>query len=774
LIAHAVLEARPIFRIELRPLDELVETANLVRIEGIDRGGGGRRAGGIGRDLALVDETGVQEDELIRGEECVCALMLARASRGAESERGQGEQDEDEETLANPHGYLPAGGGGPVPRSAISGAPTHRGTIAALPRAVKGTGPAPTTGGGRGARSLPAALLLLVLPLLLFARPAAAQSDTTPAEIVKVRIVGNDSLSTKAIRKVMQVREASLFHSAAFDRDLLEDDLLAIRGLYRSHGYLQAEVSGHRETLNARTIPHQVAVVVEIHEGLPTRVGTIRFAGNTVFSDAELAATVAMKQGGPYDPVEREKAHFRVTAKYLDEGYLKATVAVEVDSSQALRRDLLFRVKEGNRFRAGRIRIEGNAITRDNIIRRELTIKSGEYLRRKEILTSQQNIYDTGLFTRVDLIPSTVAEDGERLDLTVRVRERDMRWLGAGVGYGTFDGMRLTGEWGHRNLAGTARRLDLRLTYGTALFPLETRRVEAGLELAQPRIIGARSLGVLTPFFQRRLENYLRVGLPDEDYRVQSVGTSASIRRDLGRRSRFWVEFTHTWLTLRSASFDTSDPDTLLALGFDRDGKAREASMTISFERDTRDRYLNPTRGVRTVLTGAITAGRPWGFNRTYGKITAFNVWHRPTAPGKVLSFRLNCGVVKSFAPDFPVPDRELFKIGGETTLRGYGDRELGPGTLQVTSTIDWLFPLHDRVQGVVFMDAGGVWEGRSGIKLSQFTSFDVHGPFRYSAGAGIRVQTPVGPLRFGYGQQLGPPVTWETGRPYVVLGQAF
>ena len=115
---------------------------------------------------------------------------------------------------------------------------------------------------------------------------------------------------------------------------------------------------------------------------------------------------------------------------------------------------------------------------------------------------------------------------------------------------------------------------------------------------------------------------------------MQSVGTSASIRRDLGRRSRFWVEFTHTWLTLRSASFDTSDPDTLLALGFDRDGKAREASMTISFERDTRDRYLNPTRGVRTVLTGAITAGRPWGFNRTYGKITAFNVWHRPTAPG--------------------------------------------------------------------------------------------------------------------------------------------
>lgn len=615
-------------------------------------------------------------------------------------------------------------------------------------------------------------LLAAALPVLGAARPLLAQ--TFPAEVVEVDVAGNSTLAGKDIRRVVRTRGASFLFGAEFDPLLLDEDLRAVRLLYQREGFLAARVDARIDTVSTRRIPYQVAVRFVIEEGPRTFLESVDFGGNTIFTDAQLLGVLQLEPPGPFDPLEAEQDVFRLTGMYLDEGYLRAEVRAVVDTLDAGRlRRLHYRVDEGRRFRVGSFRVEGNQTTREQLIVRELTLEPGDYLRRSRLVKSEQNIYDTGLFTQVDIIPAGVGADSSILDLTVRVREREMRWFAAGIGYGTLDVLRLSGEWGHRNVGGAGRRLELSTLFATGIFPQETQRERLDVGFGQPRVFGTRSIGTINPFYERRREAFLRDNELVGDYRVQSLGVSAGLRREFSRRSRAWLTYTHSFLRLQEPSFTPAAAE-LDQLGFDEDGTAQDASIAFGRERDTRDRALKPRNGARTRVLGEVTAGRPWGFGRPFGKLTFLRGRYFSLGGGQVLTWRLSTGGVMSLVSDTPVPDRDRFKIGGETTVRGYEDRTLGPGNLMAASSLEWAIPLSDLVSAVLFVDGGGVWGSRADLHPGGFLSLKGTGAVRYATGLGLQWSTPVGPLEVGYGQQIGPPLSAGKGRPYVVLGQAF
>ena len=88
-----------------------------------------------------------------------------------------------------------------------------------------------------------------------------------------------------------------------------------------------------------------------------------------------------------------------------------------------------------------------------------------------------------------------------------------------------------------------------------------------------------------------------------------------------------------------------------------------------------------------------------------------------------------------------------LFALGGSNTLRGYEDDQF-KGKKMYAATLEYRFPIAKKVQGVLFTDGGSTW----GIDNGQIPWYEDDDGFQWSCGVGLRLQTPIGPIRLDYG----------------------
>jgi len=399
----------------------------------------------------------------------------------------------------------------------------------------------------------------------------------------------------------------------------------------------------------------------------------------------------------------------------------------------------------------------------------------------------------------VSLIPANIDTNAGRTDLLLQVVERQPAYFEFGVGTGSRERVRLLGAWGHNNLAGSGQRL--RISAKSALNYEDVQRLsdgDPGLELnyrydilyTRPRVLG-RYL-VDTGFYAEK-ETRGESGL-----NLKTYGAS------IGARFRGGGSIANNV----ALQFESTDP----SLHPDAKQKLRDAfeavdlgpssthSLTWDMFREKRDDPLRPSRG-SIVNTQIEVGGGPLGGDNSFvkGQVS----WHayRRSPVGGVLAFRLSTGAARAYGSsadrgDEGIPYRERFFAGGVSTVRGYEENSLGPqytdqallDSLQLTSDVplsdqpahggsymllanfEWRFPMPLLriwgVEGVMFMDGGNVWQDASDIRLRGFRlrSYprEPDDPeatkiwdFRYSMGTGLRLDTPIGPVRVDVGFPL-------------------
>jgi len=606
---------------------------------------------------------------------------------------------------------------------------------------------------------------------------AAYDPLTIPSTpIHRMTIEGNVALSDEEIEGRMDKSRSRWFRGGQYRQRWLEKDLEEVIRYYGNLGYLDAQIVEKEVTWSRDREWVTVRIVVE--EGTRTVLDTLRFEGLPDVPREGLIERLGLQVGEPFNRDLLGRDRIRIYTYLAERGYAEA----EVEHEEILhpgRAVLVYRVQPGRRLRIGPISVVGTKNTKRHFITRELTFGEGEWYNRTSLLESRDRIYQTGLYYNVAMTRER-AVVGDALPIRIDVKEReDVRWFGFGGGFGTEDYFRLSVDWNNRNLLRTGRRVTIE---GILSELLSDRDVEQrySLTLVEPWVVGTRTTGILKlTHEQRNVENFTIEEDDGEEkvvehYRLDQTTASFSLSRELSKITKWWVTYSLEWA-------DADDPSEPIDPVLLRPDVTR--SLSFSFERDGRDHLLDPMRGSRQHASIEV-AGNVLGGDNEFVKGVAGTAAYRTLRGRVVLAGRVQVGAITSLATDDALPDYKRFRIGGANTVRGYREETIGPDNAMLLANVELRYHLLWRFGGVLFLDGGNTWDRVGAVSGGDFTLYrDLEDTnqddFRYGTGGGLRIYTPVGPLRIDYARKLKRRID-ENGDPEGVdswhfsIGQAF
>lgn len=589
----------------------------------------------------------------------------------------------------------------------------------------------------------------------------------------RVRVASVDFPGLRAIppdrlRERMETRvRGALWRPSYFSREALDHDVFALTAFLRAEGYPDARVGPAAVTFEAAGADAHVRVPVDA--GPRLTVGAVSLAGARAVSPDEIRAALPLGPGHAWSQARQDDGERAIERRYAEHGYGGTRVTVtSVRHDDTV--DVLYTIIEGEPARIGRVLVDGLALTREDVVRRilaeglpftppgevrrPLRVAPGEPLRVGDLAEAYRQLTGTGLFDLVEVEPLR-PPPRPFADVSVRVRERKPWHVDFGAEYRSDEGPRGFVEVGHDNLFGTARSLSLRETAGERGYRTE-------LTYREPWVFDSRWQGDASLFYEYRRE----IG-----YEFERVGLSLGVRRDLLPER---VAGLRGYLLYQLSRVDRFNVDPTLAEADVVPGVETIGTGTATVELDRRDRPLDPRRGRFHALSlrlGSQAFGGDSDFVKARGETQVFLDWWPPT----VLALSARVGLAGPLAGTAALPAEERFYAGGSNTVRGYRENRLGPldargnptgGNGLLLLNAEWRFPLWRQLGGAVFVDSGLVAATVGDIAL---------GDVKTGVGAGLRLSTPVGPVRLDVGYPLDRvPNQEQKLRVYFSVGQPF
>lgn len=563
-------------------------------------------------------------------------------------------------------------------------------------------------------------------------------------------IKGNTYFTAKQLKRQMNLRESGFFKSRPYREDLLDKDVDYIKDLYVDAGFLSVSVKSKISIVDKG---RKAVVFIDITEGPQTKVDSITFEGNKAFTDSELLGMLHLKPGAPFSERVVDEDRYRILSAYSNKGYLYAKVEAEktaVDDKE----DIRYKIAEDIQVKIGRIILRGNRSTKDYVIMRELKIKPGEPYNYEAILKSQQRIYKLGYFGIVRFEPLQPGEKEPTKDMLLTVEERPAGAVDVGFGYGDLDRLRGFVEISHRNLWGTARYASLRFEESDIV-----KRVIFNFQ--EPWFLG------------HDLQS--RLSLVWSDTKTINSDTREIYYQTRRTALSETVEKTYNgfkpYLTYQLENVENYNVKPGAIISPEDIGHVLISSITPGLIYDMRDDPFNPHHGS---LHGVAVkeALKELESQAVFTKLTVQSSWYFPFRASVVaLSGRAGWAWPRWDTPEVPLTER--FKLGGSTTVRGYTQDSIGPvgadgtpqgGDSMVVFNAELRIPIAGSFGLVLFTDAGNVWKDQA-IRINDLRS---------SYGAGIRYNTPIGPLRIDYGQKIHRLPGESPGELHFNIGHTF
>jgi len=602
--------------------------------------------------------------------------------------------------------------------------------------------------------------------------------------VQNLTLEGVHSVPESDVRAQILTGTESLFRHQPLKPSVLATDVASVVNLYRSRGYL--EVQAHSHVLLAPDATSAV-VRIDVVEGPPSRVRSIAIEGAKAFPVEELKKEVKSLPGEPFIPAQVVADRAALKRKYDLAGYPEATVEEQlVREGENL--DLVYKIVEGPSRRVATVAVEGNTLTKERVVMEKVTLRPGDPISAEKMRETRQNLMKTGLFSDAQLHYDPAADGAQGQTLRIKVSEAENLILGLGGGYDTEDGPRASVEFANVNLFGTGRYAGIGATYGGKLS-------RAQIIEKEPHVFGWLWGSTLTLFYENRER---------DTFTERQVGTSALLTRKTAGPLTHFLRYS----VALSDVYDVTNEETFHQENFKLDlGKLRLANMGYAIVRDTRNDPFAATRG--TIASADLRVfDRAIGSEKRLAKLFLQGGYTRTIPWGFVWATTLRVGVAWR-GDDEAIPLQERFFAGGIASVRGFEQDTLGfvrtdkvvhhemqdtdgdgiPDTnVRVAETVDTgtlehdsLTPLggessliynnelrhkiYGSISGVAFVDLGNIYPRNTDI-------FSLR--MRYTGGLGVRVDTPVGPLRLEYGFKFDRAKGESPGEFVLSLGQTF
>lgn len=476
----------------------------------------------------------------------------------------------------------------------------------------------------------------------------------------------------------------------------------------------------------------------------------VAFEGNTVYTSEVLTKFMDIQPGQVLNSVYVGQKVQGINAAYARDGYMLAHVdGIRVDDQGVLHVHIVEGIVED-------IIPAGNKKTRDKVITREFVQKKGKPFNKFLVRRSVERVYNLGFFDDVNVRMLPGDQDPNNVIIEIDVLEHKTGTITLGAGYSKSDGLMGIIEFGEDNFRGTGDKFKVHWEIGG-----KKKYKNYQISYLKPWIDSkGTSLGF--SFFNREDEytDYNEDGNEVAEYNKKTRGFNVSFGRQTG-------EYTRDYLTLESRKdtykFDPDENSEGL-YRYDKNGAGtgpdnhnpngshnfkddnyiknnfgRINSITWQKVYDSRDNIYEPTRGRRISYT-AQWAGHGLGGDFDFYKFTAEARMYKKLGAKNVLAFRARGGFIQGDAPY-----SQLFTLGGADSLRGYEDDQFR-GKYMYNATLEFRFPIVKKVSGVLFTDIGDAWDAPN---VSWYNSKKT---FNYGVGAGVRITTPIGPVKLDYG----------------------
>ncbi len=560
------------------------------------------------------------------------------------------------------------------------------------------------------------------------------------------------------------------------------------------------------------------------------KLNSVIISGNTLFKESEIKHIFDSEIGKVINYNDLKDDITKIRDKYTSDGYQGIYIVPNISSNG----NMTITITEGM---IEEIKIIGNKDTKENVIRRELSQKSGQIYNARLIEEDRRRLMNTNYFEKVDVKVEQGKTDPTKIVVVFVIKEQLTGTFLPGIAYSVQNGLTGNVELNKNNLFGNGQNLGLNLSFGGGWFAATSGfnflgRVDWSDPWFLPEILSART-GFGVSLYRQRESNLFQTINPFNaqvnDLSSNYIYPLNNDRTGLGisfSRSIFGDPLTsplRASISLKAESLAPTIPslqDTQLKQGNDiksynelgksTDPKVKSnlASLNqqfndytdinirkgltlsqrgydnrfdigLSINYDTRDFAAQPHDGWNNILLIDPSFGDISSI-KFFGTVNKFT----PVPYLDFLTLGLSAKVGILTGEKISIYDR--FYSNGNDSIRGWPENGYLNGERLFIGSAELRFPIYNVVSGVAFFDAGNFWNQNWQVTNSNVNGEKINGTLRdqsllnpllrYGFGLGVRVNTPLGLFRLDYGiRDIKKPFDMATGAQiHFNVGQKF
>ena len=485
------------------------------------------------------------------------------------------------------------------------------------------------------------------------------------AKIDGITILGNNIFSDEDLLDVMELSEGSwlsfLSNDNQYSREKLQGDLENLESYYLDRGYLQFSIESSQVSISRDR--SSIYITYIISEGPKYTISDVKIVGDMPINEELIDPIIETQKDITYSQAQITQIEEIFTSLLGNEGYAFASVKGQPDiDEEMLEVDLSFVIDPGKRTYTRKILFEGNEITQDDVLRREMRQFEGAWASDDKIEQSRVRLERLGFFKEVNVETVPVPGTDDQIDVKFRVEEETTGNVGGNLGYSDF-GLMIGFNLQERNFLGTGNSV------GIAINKSIYQEVY-NLSFYDPYYtIDGASRGYSLYY---RKTDYGEFNIAN--YTSDSQGLGIQFGYPISDTQRVGLNLTYDKTEIDQGTLPVRD---ILDFLLEEGNSFQTVSAQAVWSRITLNRGMFPTDGASTealfLATLPLSDINYYKLNIRQKFYQPLNVWDL------VFGFQGEIGYLAPYGDTNNVPFFQHFYAGGPRSLRGFESNTLGP-----------------------------------------------------------------------------------------------